>query len=1154
VSEVLWVPVPGGLDGTQAVVQVLVVPRLQGGRLADFGMQDWPGVLESATFEVRTKTSEGIQTVDAAVTYRNVARSELWQAFFGGDAGLVNEFGQKTYPVPDVADTYRDASDVVGTYQTSAKALAVPDPDTPAMVRQQLETWFDPAPLPPPPPSPPIPPHTPADFHGTVAMLREHPAVLRQLGLVFDVTLDRSALDVGAPDTRFLSIRCPDPPLSFLVTAPWTHYLLTSGQFVPAPSPGAAADIRAGLLNLGRASAIVAPPGPDEDDPPPPPRWAVSTFDVDGIVGRLRDAAKSARESDTGDAPALPHIRTGGLMLVRPGRADDFAGRVATAAANARLESAADAEFHAEDLVLGYRVDVRMGDDPHWHPLCARQARYGVNGLPIAPAEAVDGDGFHDEEGHVKANAAIRDPDRTLRADQVVVRWDGWSLAVPRPNLLDNTAGAARKPGVELPYEFEWSYRLRPSSLPPLRFSRRYSMRARIADLAGGGLGTEHQSTGADTTETILYLRHEPLAAPVLQARAEFAAGAAVDRLVIRSDFGKSVAETSAADPGYPAADRRELLPPQTTFAIAEQHGEFDHPEDERTRNWAERALTVFSETGEAAERGLPDPAVNGVNAVLAAEPGGVAEPLSERSAWAPAWPEQADKAIELVEGQADDPISLQWAGDRLVVRLAQAEQVRIALSSTIRDGYIDHFAMFDWLARADVPDVSLVEAQNGGHPLLSPPRVVHLVHAVRRPLAEPQWRLPPDAIFRDENDTTALLSPRFSGDGLNTDSTVALDVAAQWTVRSDSGVEQVTVDRLHTEPIARGEPAFSPMRHSFGDTRHRMVTYTLTAVSRFREFYGPAEPGAAFRVTKTQQPVSIVSSARPPAPVVLSARPAFRWERTTAAGRIEHVRRGGLLRIELARPWFETGDGEQLAVVTAIEEPPEEHAGLVTRIGRDPLFASPELPPFPAADWFAGHADEVFLPEIPARVRAVPFAVTEAGDRWFADVGLTLPVPSYNPFVQLAVARYQPESLRGLELSTVVVTDLVPVLPDRTLVVTKEGDVARVELSGTMPEPRTGLDVVVEEHVPAAGEHDLILLGGGPEVPGWVPVQGLTATDGVTTTVDLSRLGGAGPLRLRVREIDLPGATQDVVTPELNERSPFVDLVPLPAEWLPRA
>src|SRR5262249_19647282 len=156
-------------------------------------------------------------------------------------------------------------------------------------------------------------------------------------------------------------------------------------------------------------------------------------------------------------------------------------------------------------------------------------------------------------------------------------------------------------------------------------------------------------------------------------------------------------------------------------------------------------------------------------------------------------------------------------------------------------------------------------------------------------------------------------------------------------------------------------------IRHEFGDTKHRTVVYTLNATSRFREYFKAAEPESSFQAIKEQAPVSIRSTARPPAPDVLGVVPAFQLQRTQpGADRVEHARRSRRLRVELARPWFQTGEGERLAVVLAPDDTgPASASDLVTRIGRDPLFASPAPPPRPRRDWFPGASDatQVILP-----------------------------------------------------------------------------------------------------------------------------------------------------------------------------------------------
>ena len=58
-----------------------------------------------------------------------------------------------------------------------------------------------------------------------------------------------------------------------------------------------------------------------------------------------------------------------------------------------------------------------------------------------------------------------------------------------------------------------------------------------------------------------------------------------------------------------------------------------------------------------------------------------------------------------------------------------------------------------------------------------------------------------------------------------------------------------------------------------------------------------------------------VPSTARPAAPDVMYVLPTFKWQKEDGPIR-RHVRRGNAVRVWLRRPWFSSGDGEQLAVV----------------------------------------------------------------------------------------------------------------------------------------------------------------------------------------------------------------------------------------------
>jgi hypothetical protein len=65
---------------------------------------------------------------------------------------------------------------------------------------------------------------------------------------------------------------------------------------------------------------------------------------------------------------------------------------------------------------------------------------------------------------------------------------------------------------------------------------------------------------------------------------------------------------------------------------------------------------------------------------------------------------------------------------------------------------------------------------------------------------------------------------------------------------------------------------------------------------------------------------------------------------------------------------------------------------------------------------------------------------------------------------VQLALARYQPDSLPDLRLSPAVRTDLVQLMPDRTLLIDKQAAQIRVSLTGVTPDPPNRVEVTLEQ------------------------------------------------------------------------------------------
>ena len=191
---------------------------------------------------------------------------------------------------------------------------------------------------------------------------------------------------------------------------------------------------------------------------------------------------------------------------------------------------------------------------------------------------------------------------------------------------------------------------------------------------------------------------------------------------------------------------------------------------------------------------------------------------------------------------------------------------------------------------------------------------------------------------------------------------------------------------------------------------------------------------------------VNVPSSAAPAPPAVHDVIPMFMWEQTTEPEHpfaVRRIRRSGV-RIWLDRPWYSSGDGEMLAIITTGD--PDLIGGQSESValwGRDPILVgatiatSYEVPVLSA--WQQRAVQLKLAPEsLAARPQAyvVKDAPTTPGDRdkvvnayayrpefhpdrkrWFVDAVLDHQGATW-PFLRLAVARYQPNSLPGLEFS----------------------------------------------------------------------------------------------------------------------------------------
>jgi hypothetical protein len=223
-----------------------------------------------------------------------------------------------------------------------------------------------------------------------------------------------------------------------------------------------------------------------------------------------------------------------------------------------------------------------------------------------------------------------------------------------------------------------------------------------------------------------------------------------------------------------------------------------------------------------------------------------------------------------------------------------------------------------------------------------------------------------------------------------------------------------------------------------------------------------------------------IPSSAPPPAPDVLYVVPTFGWARSrNEQGDDLSWRRGGGLRVYLDRPWNVTGYGEMLAVVLpppSFSGDPDEfpkgrpYKSYVTQWGNDPIWESAFVPglapkrtdftlartgPDPSGAWLPPGAPATEREQPPgafpvtgllpagvantfgAQIEIAPHDVHYDAEQrlWFCDIEINQGA-SYWPFIRLALARYQPVSVSGAHLSSVVLADFMSLSSDRWLTV----------------------------------------------------------------------------------------------------------------------
>ena len=468
----------------------------------------------------------------------------------------------------------------------------------------------------------------------------------------------------------------------------------------------------------------------------------------------------------------------------------------------------------------------------------------------------------------------------------------------------------------------------------------------------------------------------------------------------------------------------------------------------------------------------LADPVAR--RAALIGLPGGV--PADPELVSYGTWPDVEAAQLELRAGTGAPTTSA--ADRRVTVELPPGTVATAELASAPAPDLIDHMALAQ-----DLDPAARAAARRGLNQAISPRRPISLVHAVRLPIDPPRLRsMTGDRTEAGQTDvvlggTLAVHRPTTEHAVLRSSWVDTVDDPA-----TDGPVDQVTkriVADVQIPVDGDDPPSLDATSLELGDTRRRVVDVVAEGFCRFSRYFteridfaaDPAAPlalhaegvvpasvvltrredgatmarGTQFRVSRDgtltilddaalppgtpcrvefiPRPVSRLSlearngqrfsvdvpaSAAPAPPVVVAAVPAVQRTVTPTETAITVSHDGRVVRLLLDRPWFDSGTGELLGVVVG--------DGL-TRWGRDPIVDGPG----PSSDpTLAAFPDGV----LDGDLDVAGYEVTFDPERklWMADVLVDAGEDvGYRPFVQLAVCRYQPNAVPGLNLSPTV-------------------------------------------------------------------------------------------------------------------------------------
>lgn len=550
----------------------------------------------------------------------------------------------------------------------------------------------------------PLPKKPDMDFHDAMSMLSQHPALMRMVGIVFDVEVDAPKTPTG-----FVSVKVSGLPTSpsANVVYPRTAYELTGEAFRTQARPATAgpSEISAGHLKMD------------------PTQIAIGTMNLSAALLQsvsfaddvflkaltfiLDDTSQPGPElglfdSDEDDDAMLPVKRSSGISIYKKDYAalskanDEVSSRI--------VDSGFRLPLYAEDVLKGWRPDVQHNGK--WFSLTRRTLQYQVDtvNLKVDSKNAPITD-----EGQISASLTSSPDGTTAKIHESVATWTGWSLSVPKPgtSMVDQSLSEGPTPNdpvskttgrkasdIDPHYRTSFYAEATKGSLPTLRYGEEYTLRVRAVDLAGNSVSYQ-ASPPADSIQKTLYLRHEPINGPTMHASsATPSRGESPYVLIIRKYDDKGKSEQSM----------RHILPPVGGFDVAELHGMLDNAQGAPDPSKYKKIFEVEGRPAlpEAITSQkvpslpyLPDPTALTANLRFSSK--GFEElPTASTNFYAGVqWPDAAGSKLVVKPGTK---LSLSAQGDQMNLVLEPGQAIEMYLSSGPDPKFLPDFDQTHWI------------------------------------------------------------------------------------------------------------------------------------------------------------------------------------------------------------------------------------------------------------------------------------------------------------------------------------------------------------------------------------------------------------------------------------------------------------------------